>query len=409
MKREELKPWDQPVELQAILDELVASNRRYIYQPESWAYVDAMYVLLTYCYVHFEYCPIILITSPLYGCGKTRKLDWYEVYCNNPEMLGNTTQSYLFRTAEVRHPTFLIDEFDSQPMESRLAIMNVLNNGYQRGKPVARTDQAGTGLAPKTFDTYGPKVVACINADKFNATTTSRSINFRMQRKPRSITVERLRKLDGTELKRKCLRWCEDNEDRIKQLATTRIKLPDEMSDRQQDTWEALATLSTFAGSTWENRIWNAALELHNSCKDDTISWGERLLLDLREYFEEMGKDRYSSEELITHLNNNAGWGDYAYNKGISKHKLSNLLRDFDIHPEVIHFPEKGEKLRGYYASGFDKVFRRYLEPLDPDENRNSVTQPDNTGLNGETTVTDNVTQTVTLSDSERHIKAVSQ
>ena len=409
MKQEELKSWDQPVELQSILDELAQSSRRYIHQPESWAYVDAVYMVLTYCYDLFEYCPIILVTSPLHSCGKTRKLDWYEVYCKNPETVGNATQSYLFRTAEARHPCFLIDEFDSQPMESRSAIMNVLNNGFQRGKRVARTDQVGSGLEPKTFDPYGPKVVACINADKFPAATTSRAINFRMQRKPRNVRVERLRKLDGTEIKRKCLRWREDNEEDIKKLASLGVSLPDELSDRQQDAWEALAALSALADRTWQERIWSASIELHNSCKDDTISNGERLLLDLREYIAEMPKDRYRSEEIVTHLNNNAGWGDYAYNRGISKRKLANLLRDFDIHPETIHFPEKGKKLKGYYASGFDTAFKRYLDPLAPDENRNSVTQPDNTDLNGVTTVTDNVTQTVTLSDNERHIRAVSQ
>ena len=131
--------------------------------------------------------------------------------------------------------------------------------------------------------------------------------------------------------------------------------------------------------------------------------------MDLREYIAEMGKDRYRSEEIVTHLNNNAGWGDYAYNRGISKRKLANLLRDFDIYPETIHFPEKGKKLKGYYASGFDTAFKRYLDPLALDENRNSVTQPDNTDLNGVTTVTDNVTQTATLSDNERHIRAMSQ
>ena len=39
----------------------------------------------------------------------------------------------------------------------------------------------------------------------------------------------------------------------------------------------------------------------------------------------------------------------------------------------------------------------------------NNVTQLDNTAINGEATVTDNVTQTVTFHDSESHIKAVSQ
>ena len=67
------------------------------------------------------------------------------------------------------------------------------------------------------------------------------------------------------------------------------------------------------------------------------------------------------------------------------------------------------EKLRGYYANSFDNAFSGYLEPLDPDENRNSVTQLDNTAINGEATVTDNVTQTVTSYDFENHIKAVSQ
>jgi len=363
-----VKQEPSPITAEEILNELLASNRHYIHQPLSFAFVDCVYVLLTHCFQHFDYCPIILITSPLEGCGKTRKLDWFERYVNKPEATGNATQSSLFRIADARKPTFLIDEFDSQHPESRAAIANILNNGFQRGKKVSRTDQGGNGgFETKSFDVFGPKIVACISADKFSAATTSRAINHRMQRNPSELKMAKLGKLDGTELQNKCQQWVSENQERIEQHVEAGVYIPQNLSDRQGDAWEALIILSTFASKVWEERICNAALELHDSCKADTISSHEQILIHCRELFLDKELERISSEDLADYLNNQNDWQESHYHS-LNTHKLANLLRDFGICPEVIHFREKGgKKLRGYYAHSFEKAFKAYLPPLPSD------------------------------------------
>jgi len=364
---ETLRPLEQSVAAAKILNDLLDSNRRYIHQPLSFAYVDSVYVMLTHCFEFFDYCPILLITSPLEGCGKTRKLDWFERYCNKPESTGNTTQSSLFRIADAHRPTFLIDEFDTQNPESQAAIMNILNNGFQRGKKVSRTDRGGNGaFEPRSFEVYGPKILACISADNFSAATTSRAINHRMQRKPADVMMPKLGKLNGADLKRECQLWVQDNKERMEKHVEAGVYIPEKLSDRQGDAWEPLIILSTFAGPVWENRICNAALELHNSCKADTISSHEQILLHCRDLLIERELERISSEDLALYLNNQNDWQE-GYNQNLTKHKLANLLRDFGIIPEVIHFAEKGKKYRGYYAQSFEAAFSAYLPPLPPE------------------------------------------
>ena len=74
------EPWPEPVELKDILAELLVCNQRHIYQKEEYMFVDAMIVVLTYTFQHFEFCPILYITSPVPGCGKTTNLDWFKKY-----------------------------------------------------------------------------------------------------------------------------------------------------------------------------------------------------------------------------------------------------------------------------------------------------------------------------------------
>jgi Protein of unknown function (DUF3631) len=83
-----------------------------------------------------------------------------------------------------------------------------------------------------------------------------------MQRKKKSETVERLRRIDNADfamLRRQALRWCEDN---LKTLSTADPAVPDTLNDRAADNWRPLLAVADWAGSEWPKCARDAALDL---------------------------------------------------------------------------------------------------------------------------------------------------
>jgi hypothetical protein len=83
-----------------------------------------------------------------------------------------------------------------------------------------------------------------------------------MQRKKKSETVERLRRIDNDDfamLRRQALRWCEDN---LKTLSTADPAVPETLNDRAADNWRPLLAVADRAGSEWPKRARDAALVL---------------------------------------------------------------------------------------------------------------------------------------------------
>lgn len=366
-----LEPWPESVELKDILADLLACNQRHIYQKEDYMFVDVMYVVMTYTYQHFEFCPILYITSPVPGCGKTTSLDWFKKYCKQPRLSGNISASSLFRTVDEEKPTMLIDELDTINDEMRREIGNLLNNGYQKeGGGVMRVENTDNGgREPKSFDVYGPKIVSCIGAGSFSDATASRSIHKRMGRRPKDRGRPfRISRIDSADVCRKLFRWAKDNKEMIEKRCCMDLPIPEKLTDREADMWEGLFILSKFAGQVWEERMYNAAIALTGSCKDDTVSMQELILQHCQNYILFKKKERITSEDFANYINRQSDWKEYP-SQNLTPHKLASLLRDFGVFPKVIHFPEKGgKKYRGYEASSFEDAFQSYLSPYDPSE-----------------------------------------
>ena len=56
-------------------------------------------------------------------------------------------------------------------------------------------------------------------------------------------------------------------------------------------------------------------------------------------------------------------WPDYQ--GGLTKSRLAQLLRPFEIRPRTIRI-SKTETAKGYRREWFDDTFTRYLPPLEP-------------------------------------------
>jgi hypothetical protein len=92
--------------------------------------------------------------------------------------------------------------------------------------------------------------------------------------------------------------------------------------------------------------------------------YGTMLLGDIRTLFVESQWQPLSSKEITERLceREERPWGDMGGARGLTKHKLANLLRPFGIGPQQIKMNYFNE--RGYRAEQFADAWARYLEPL---------------------------------------------
>ena len=96
-----------------VIDETVATIRRFVVLPD---YTDAA-VALWCAFVHahdlFQHSPRLVVRSPEKRCGKTTLLNLLLKLVPRPLPCSNITGPALFRTIELAGPTLLIDEADT--------------------------------------------------------------------------------------------------------------------------------------------------------------------------------------------------------------------------------------------------------------------------------------------------------
>jgi putative DNA primase/helicase len=201
-----------------------------------------------------------------------------------------------------------------------------------------------------------------------------------MQRKGTNQKVERLRRYDGTEWQRKCLRWTEDN---LRQIEAGTAAMPDELGDREQDIYEPLFVLANLAGGHWPEKIRQAALALCGKSSDDASQEGSiQLLTWIKTYFDETPNSRVIPSALAEWLNSKAEapFAAWSNGKGIKPSEVRRLLAGFDIQTKPLRFGKS--TARGYEKPWFEDAFACYL-PGNPDEKCNSVTTLENIGDSG--------------------------
>ena len=173
--------------------------------------------------------------------------------------------------------------------------------------------------------------------------------------------MERLRHFDGTELRRKCARFVQDN---LEALQNARPALPDALDDRQQDIWEPLFAIADLCGE-WGPLARVAALKM--SEKEQRESLPVELLKDIRKVFTTWDDDHIRTEELLQELNrmSDRPWHTLCDGKPLHAHRLSKMLARFEISPKSIAIGRTRPK--GYVRDQFEDAFARYLpEQTDP-------------------------------------------
>jgi hypothetical protein len=162
-------------------------------------------------------------------------------------------------------------------------------------------------------------------------TLADRCIMITMQRKSGHERCERLREVDMTDLRRRCLRFVGDNAERI---TSWRPEIPPELNDRAADVWEPLLVLADAAGAGWPARARAAAAKL--SGREEEESPTGTLLLYLQCLFRQTSRDKLFSRTIVEGLAKFPARPWEERGKPIDEQWLARQLRPYGIQPRMM-------------------------------------------------------------------------
>ncbi|MDR3415612.1 MAG: DUF3631 domain-containing protein [Nevskia sp.] len=363
----EMEPWPDPVCGADVLDEIVTLCARFLHLPRHGDTVVALWVALTYVSESFECLPLLFITAPEKGCGKSTVLDLVGRVCNRPLPASNITGAALFRTVEIAKPTLLLDEADSFLRDNE-EMRGIIDSGHTRSAAfVIRV--VGDNHEPRTFSTWCAKAIAGIG--RLPGTIEDRAVILSMQRLAPGERVEKLRHMHQfPDLRRKLARWAGDH---VADLRAARPSLPETLHNRAADNWEPLFAIAHAAGGSWAERV-AAAVQSLIGAGHVPDSTGTELLRDIRSAFDAEHCDRLYTTRLIERLiaDDAAYWAEYDRGKPITGPQIAKLLKRYGIAPGTIRTGDGTAK--GYKREQFADAFARYLPASTPQSGFSTVT-----------------------------------
>lgn len=357
----------EPLDPGKIMDRLDHTIRSFVVIDEAQLVAAVLWIVMTHFIGVIQVAPIALITAPEKACGKSQLLTLFDYFVANAMSVANSTASFIFRCIEAYSPTLLIDEADTFLKENG-ELKGIINAGHTRTQAyVGRTESDGNGgFIPKRFLVWCAKALAGIALERhLPPATLSRSIKISLRRKMAHESVSRLRHADRAEFEALAAQLVEMGKVYAERIRQARPALPDELSDRAQDNWESLIAIAELGGPVWRDRAVAAALKLSKS-EEESVSFGNELLADIRQTFAERKADKLSTAMLIEALTEDSEgpWATYNRGKQITPRQLAKLLLSYDpgLKSKTVRLGAH-DTPKGYDLAQFNDVFARYLTP----------------------------------------------
>ena len=365
-------PWPDPVDGSVLLDDLREVIRQHVVLPPGAEIAIALWCIHTHLMECWDVSPFLLISSPVWRCGKSTLADFVAGFSHRGLTSSNASDAAVYRCIDKFAPTLILDEADSW-LKMREELRGILNSGHKRsGAKVLRAD--GDTHEPRIFSTWAPKVVALIGRPP--ATIGDRSIDIPMRRRTKQEPVKRLRerKLRALcePLRRQAARWAVDHREA---LSKAEPALPDALTDRAQDNWEPLIAIADEVGGSWPQAARGAALLLSNGAAQQE-STGIDLLMDIKSIFDEESPadDHLLTKTILDRLCELedrpwATWG--RQNKAMTPQALAIQLKPFG--PKPSNKRVGGAVRKGYDKADFLESWERYA-PVDPNPGDQAAT-----------------------------------
>lgn len=151
-----------PVEFenqQILLKEIQSYIHKYLAVSEFFEKICTYYVLFSWIYDDFKELPYLRGLGD-YGTGKSRFLKIVGSICYHPIFTsGATTVSPIFRMLNDFQGTLVLDEADLKLSDTTIEMVKILNCGFAKGTPVARSEGNGKSFDVRVFHVYGPKII----------------------------------------------------------------------------------------------------------------------------------------------------------------------------------------------------------------------------------------------------------
>lgn len=375
-RSDELLDWYDPdgAEVLNAIEQFLA---RFVSYPSEHARVaHVLWIVHAWLLDYWESTPRIAFLSPEPGSGKSRALEVTEPLVPRPVHAVNTTPAYLFRKVsdEDGRPTILFDEIDTvfgPKARDNEDVRGMLNAGHRKGAMAGRCVMRGKVVETEELPAYC--AVALAGLDDLPDTIMSRSVVVRMRRRAPGEHVEpwrpRVNHPEAYALRDRIAAWVA-SEAVIDRLAGDYWpEIPEQVTDRDADVWEALLAVADLAGGDWPQRARGAAVALVAASRERPPSVGVMLLHDIRTVFAETDADELTTERLLAALNSmeESPWSTIRRGEPLDSRGLSQRLGKYGIGSKL-HVGGRG--LRGYTKAQFLDAWSRYL----PDESATSAT-----------------------------------
>jgi hypothetical protein len=323
----------------------------------------ALWAVATHSFDSFDAFPYLTVTSPTPRCGKTRLLEVVELLVKDPLRATNASEAALFRGIQKFHPTLLLDEAETLNSKGERAeyMRAVINAGNRRGAHVLRCE--GKPPVPEKFSVFCPKMIVQIGSPP--TTILDRSVVIPMQRRSGDEHVQRflLRTAgpQGKKLAATASAWATAHRADIDRAYTEQSL--EFLADRDAEGWQPLFSVLAAADPARLPELEECARILTSgkatATEEDSLQL--KLLADIKAMFESRGCTKLSSEELVGALNQCelSPWADIDRGRGLTKHKVSRMLRSFGITPRVVRIGDATP--RGYMREDLEPVWGRYL------------------------------------------------
>jgi phage/plasmid primase-like uncharacterized protein len=348
----------------AVLNDLFSFLGRFVAYPSVHAQVaHALWIVHTHLMDRWDSTPRIAFLSPEPGSGKTRALEISETVVPRPVEAVNATPAYLFRKVSDPNglPTILFDEIDTifgPKAKEHEEIRGLLNAGHRRGAMAGRCVVKGQSIETEELPAFC--AVALAGLGNLPDTILTRAVVIRMRRRAPSEKVEpyrrRIHAPEGYRLRDRLHTWTNE----ITAILNPYPQMPEGLTDRPADVWEALLAVADAAGPVWATRAREAAVALVTDAMGEKGSLGIKLLTDLRTIFG--SHPSMSTVDILAQLIGleEAPWGDLK-GKPLDSRRLAQFLRPYGVSPKNIRLHH--DIVKGYSAQDLFDPWQRYLGP----------------------------------------------
>jgi len=358
---------DQKKNAGTVLDAVEKFLRKYVVMSDAQYCAVVLWAAYTWAPEVSDFTPYLHVSSPEKQSGKTRVFELLQLLVRRPWRTTGASGATLFRQIDHLRPTLLFDELDGLlkgNQEKSEDVRMILNEGFRREGTVARC--VGKDFIVKNFRVGGAKGLAGIG--QLWDTVRDRSIPIKLQRKLAGQKLSRFRersaRLEAMLLQDQLATWVESQLPALNTAMDLGPEVPAKLSDRQKDSVEILCVLADLAGGEWPGRSRKALAEIFaaEDVGDDSV--GMRVLVDLRDLFnQEPAVEVFSTDSLLMKLANleASPWSDWARGKGLTRHALAKLLKPYRVFSG--RHMDKGERVSGYRRSDLEDAWSRYLPP----------------------------------------------